>query len=134
LEEGTVDRGAAVAEKQQKIIAGKLEMKQLQEAEYLSDVINQRQNDLNAVEGLMDDINSIAKTLHVNTANQGQTLLKVVDNVDVAHTNAVDAHKNIEKASEHQKSGNKWLCWILLIIGGLAVFVIVMLVIMHWGK
>jgi hypothetical protein len=69
LEEGTVDRGAAVAEKQQKIIAGKLEMKQLQEAEYLSDVINQRQNDLNAVEGLMDDINSIAKTLHVNTAN-----------------------------------------------------------------
>lgn len=106
-------------------------MKQLQEAEYLNDVINQRQNDLNAVEGLMDDINSIAKTLHVNTAEQGQKLVKVVENTDVAHTNAVDGHKNIEKASEHQKSGNKWLCWILFIIGGLALFVIIMLVIMN---
>jgi t-SNARE complex subunit (syntaxin) len=60
--------------------------------------------------------------------------LKVNDNVDVALNNAVDAHENMEKASKHQKSGNKWLCWILLIIGGLALFVIIMLVVMNLPK
>jgi t-SNARE complex subunit (syntaxin) len=41
----------------------------------MSDVIAQRQNDLNAVEGLMDDINAIAKTLHTQTKDQGVKLV-----------------------------------------------------------
>lgn len=49
----------------------------------------------------MDDINAIAKTLQTNTQDQGKKLVQVVENTDTALTNAVDAHENIEKASEH---------------------------------
>ena len=43
--------------------------------------------------------------------------MQVNENMDTAQTNAVDAHENIEKAATHQKSGNKWLKWILIVMG-----------------
>jgi hypothetical protein len=64
-------------------------------------VLDQRQEDLNAVEGLMDDINAIAKTLNTQTKAQGETLVKVNENIDTAHQNAVDAHEQIVKAEQH---------------------------------
>jgi t-SNARE complex subunit (syntaxin) len=80
------------------------------------------------VEGLMDDINAIAKTLNTNIKEQGKTLVQVNENVTDAKDNAVEAHKAMEKASDHQKSGNKWLCWVLSVIGGCSVFAIIMLI------
>ena len=83
----------------------------------------------------MDDINSIAITLHTNTKQQGVTLVKVNENMDTAQTNAVDAHENIEKALTHQKSGNKWLKWILIVMGCFALFAIIFMIIFwNWKK
>lgn len=76
----------------------------------------------------MDDINAIAKTLNVNTKDQGTKLVQVNENVTVAKDNAVDAHKAMEKASDHQKSGNKWLCWVLTIVGVISVIAIILFV------
>jgi len=82
----------------------------------------------------MDDINQIAKTLNTNTKAQGETLVKVVENVDTAHENAVEAHAQIEKAADHQKSGNKCLYWILALTGGCAVITIILLLIFTSGN
>lgn len=49
----------------------------------------------------MDDINAIAKTLNTQTKAQGETLVKVNENIDTAHQNAVDAHEQIVKAEQH---------------------------------
>jgi hypothetical protein len=53
--------------------------------------------------------------------------------MDTAQTNAVDAHENIEKASTHQKSGNKWLKWILIVMGCFALSAIIFMII-FWKK
>lgn len=82
----------------------------------------------------MKDINDIAVTLHTNTKQQGVTLLKVNENVDVAHTNATDAHENIEKAAKHQKSGNKCLCWILSVTGLCAIVILALILIFSLKK
>ena len=41
-------------------------MKVGREADYMADVIKQRQEDLDNVETLMNDVNSIAKQINVN--------------------------------------------------------------------
>jgi t-SNARE complex subunit (syntaxin) len=53
--------------------------------------------------------------------------------VDVAHTNATEAHGHIEKAVDHQKAGNKWLCVSVMIAGGCALFIIIILI-LHFTK
>jgi t-SNARE complex subunit (syntaxin) len=82
----------------------------------------------------MDDINAIAKTLNQNTKEQGTKLVQVVANVEETNANAVGAHKEIEKASDHQKTGNKWLCSVVTVVIVCAVAIIIFLIIYFVNK
>ena len=60
----------------------------------MADVIKQRQEDLDNVETLMNDVNSIAKQINVKIHEQRDDL----EQIDV---NAGNALKNVEKAHEN---------------------------------
>ena len=58
----------------------------------MQDVIQQRQEELNNVEKLMSDINSIAKQINVNVHDQRQDLVQIDQNAQAALHNAKEAH------------------------------------------
>lgn len=60
--------------------------------------------------------------------------MQVVANVEETNANAVGAHKEIEKAREHQKSGNTWLCTVLWVVGLIATGAIILVVIIEVNK
>ena len=69
-----------------------MEVKIGAEADYMQDVIQQRQEELNNVEKLMSDINSIAKQINVNVHDQRQDLVQIDQNAQAALHNAKEAH------------------------------------------
>lgn len=91
-------------------------------------MIEERQQNLDNTEKLMKDIKDIAGTIQTNTRAQGEVLMRTDQNVDVAKDNAEAAHKEIEEAQTHQKSGSKWLCYILGVLGGLGVIVVIIII------
>ena len=60
------------------------ELKVQAEADYMADVIKQRQDDLDNVEQLMGDINDIAKQINTNVHEQRKDLEDVAKDVDTA--------------------------------------------------
>jgi type IV secretory pathway component VirB8 len=48
--------------------------------------------------------------------------------MEEAKTNAEDAHKEITEAQSHQKSTNKWLCYILTVLAVVSVIIIIIVV------
>jgi len=79
----------------------------------MTEVINERGEQLNNVAALMSDIKSIAGTLQTKTAEQGVVLAKADANVEVVKVNAEEAHKEIEEAQGHQKAGGKCMCYLI---------------------
>ena len=61
----------------------------------MNDVIQQRQGDLNNIEGLMNDIGEIAKDLNMETKAQGEQLARIDQNITETRDNAQAAHKEI---------------------------------------
>ena len=74
------------------------ELKLGREADYMADVIKQRQEDLDNVETLMNDVNAIAKQINVNVHKQRDDLEHIDKNAGEALENAVAAHENVEEA------------------------------------
>ena len=74
------------------------ELKLGREADYMADVIRQRQEDLDNVETLMNDVNTIAKQINVNVHKQRTDLEQIDKNAGEALDNAVAAHENVEEA------------------------------------
>ena len=74
------------------------ELKLGREADYMADVIKQRQEDLDNVETLMNDVNAIAKQINVNVHKQRDDLEQIDKNAEKALDNAVDARENVEEA------------------------------------
>jgi t-SNARE complex subunit (syntaxin) len=58
-------------------------------------------------------------------------LLRTDQNMDGAKTNAEKAHTEIQGAQKHQTSGNKWLCYILIVLCVIAVIISVLVVATH---
>ena len=58
----------------------------------MSNLIDERQKNLDATEALMGDLKDIAGTLQTNTKQQGEDLLRVDANVEEVKENAEDAH------------------------------------------
>ena len=93
----------------------------------MADVIKQRQEDLDNVETLMNDVNSIAKQINVKVHEQREDLEAINANADTALDNAEKAHENIESAQKHQKKGGKVMYFIL---GGIAILVLIILIVL----
>ena len=103
------------------------ELKIQREADYMADVIKQRQEDLDNVETLMNDVNSIAKQINVKVHEQREDLEAINANADTALDNAEKAHENIESAQKHQKKGGKVMYFIL---GGISILVLIILIVL----
>ena len=103
------------------------ELKLGREADYMADVIRQRQEDLDNVETLMNDVNAIAKQINVNVHKQRTDLEQIDKNAGEALDNAVAAHENVEEAQKHQKKGGKIMCYI---VSGILIFVAIILLIL----
>ena len=74
------------------------ELKIQGEAAYMDDVIKQRQEDLDNVEGLMSEINGIVKDINTKVHDQRSDVIEIDTNAGTALENAKEAEKNIEEA------------------------------------
>ena len=61
------------------------------ESDFMTNVIDQRNQDINAIANIMSDINEIAKDIAVETQVQGEKLEKLDDNMATADDNATKA-------------------------------------------
>lgn len=91
-------------------------IKLLAETDYMEEVINGRKKEIDQIENIMLDINSMAKDLAMETTKQGQSLQTLETNIIVARDNTKGALKELGSAQKNQKSGGKILLIILAII------------------
>lgn len=106
-------------------LVDKNQLKIAAETDYMTSIIDERQHNLDNTEKMMRDIKDIAVTLQTNTAEQGKVLVRTDQNMDVAKDNAEEAHKEIVEAQKHQKSGGKWMCYILAVIFTVAAVIVI---------
>ena len=64
----------------------------------MEEIIDQRQDELNDVEKLMTDINTITKDINSKIHEQRTDLVEIDHNAGTALENAEEAEKNIEEA------------------------------------
>ena len=92
----------------------------------MEESINQRKNDINNIEKIMTDINSLAKDLAVETQKQGDSLSRLDENITHVQVNTKVALEELTEAQVHQKKSGKCLYIILgLIILAVAVVVVI---------
>lgn len=89
----------------------------------MEQIINQRNNDINAIGEIMGNINEMAKDLAKETKEQGDKLIKLDDNIGVAEQNADDALEQLKSAANHQKKAGKCTKWLVCLIFTLLVAV-----------
>jgi t-SNARE complex subunit (syntaxin) len=58
------------------------------DADFMSNVIGQRKQDINNIASIMSDINDIAKDIAVETVQQGEKLVRLDQNIAEADNNA----------------------------------------------
>ena len=61
------------------------------DADFMSNVIGQRKEDINNIANIMSDINAIAKDLAIETNQQGEKLKRLDQNMADADHNAEEA-------------------------------------------
>ena len=62
----------------------------------MENIISQRKNDITNIANIMSDINSIAKDLAVETAEQGEKLQRLDQNMTDADKNASEALNELQ--------------------------------------
>jgi t-SNARE complex subunit (syntaxin) len=73
----------------------------LKETDFMEESINQRKNDINNIEKIMTDINSLAKDLAVETQKQGESLNRLDENITHAQVNTKVALEELTEAQVH---------------------------------
>ncbi len=104
------------------------ELKIQGEANFMNDLIDDRQDQLDDVEHLMHDINHIAKDINNKVHEQRSDLVEIDHNAGEALENAKEAEKNIEEAQDHQKSGGKCMYYAVGIVSVVALVIILIVV------
>ena len=61
------------------------------ESDFMSNIINQRRDDISNIANIMSDINSIAKDLALETQKQGEKLERLDENMTKVDENAEEA-------------------------------------------
>jgi t-SNARE complex subunit (syntaxin) len=95
------------------------------EAKFQEAVINENQDNLDMIEGMMGDMVQIQEKTKTELVKQTEDLVKIVENTDVVVENVELAHVEIVKAEKHQSSTGKCVLWIV----GLAIVVVIVVII-----
>ena len=102
----------------------------LQGDQSFQDKINQeRQENLDDLEGLANETNKVAKQFRVKVHQQRADLVEINHNVEEAKENAEVAEENIKEAEQHQKATAKCIYWICGIVAILAIVIIAIIVV-----
>lgn len=92
------------------------EVKILGEAEYVNEVIDQRQGEIDKIGNIMNDIGEIAKDFAVEVDVQGDKLADVGANMENVAGNTKEATKQLKEANRRSKGNGKCLIIIAAII------------------
>lgn len=80
------------------------EIKILEEAEYMDDIIDERQKDINKIERIMSDVREIAKDFCLEVNTQGDKIVQLDDNTQQTAINVAEAREQINQASRRSRS------------------------------
>mmetsp|Transcript_4173 Transcript_4173/g.7075 ORF Transcript_4173/g.7075 Transcript_4173/m.7075 type:complete len:96 (+) Transcript_4173:528-815(+) len=72
-----------------------------QDTDFMSNIIQQRKQDIDLIGDIMNDINSIAKDVAVEVQGQGTKLVKLSDQIDEAKVNVVLGLDQLEQAQKY---------------------------------
>mmetsp|Transcript_21257 Transcript_21257/g.18865 ORF Transcript_21257/g.18865 Transcript_21257/m.18865 type:complete len:230 (+) Transcript_21257:208-897(+) len=111
------ETGEGQKEEQQKLllkIGG--EVKILEETEYMADIIEERQLEINKIDQIMGDVRDIAKDFALEVNDQGENLLNLDNNMEDVASNTKEATKQLKEANKRSKSNGKCLLIIALLI------------------
>eukprot|EP00831_Metopus_contortus_P034779 TRINITY_DN2770_c0_g1_i3.p1 TRINITY_DN2770_c0_g1~~TRINITY_DN2770_c0_g1_i3.p1 ORF type:complete len:222 (-),score=49.68 TRINITY_DN2770_c0_g1_i3:6-671(-) len=106
--------------------------REFDEANIQSDIINQRQIDIDQIEQLMHQVNAITNDMAQEVANADSKLDQIGANARSTKENTKKALIDIHKGSEYQKKSYKRICcvvWLLILGLGVAATIIVLVVV-----
>ncbi|XP_057369135.1 syntaxin-7-like [Daphnia carinata] len=95
----------AAEEKHQKL-------QELKEIEFEQQMLLEREERIRQIESDMIDVNQIMKELSAMVQEQGENINSIENNVDRTYTHVEEGRQELEKASSHQKTHRKWLCFL----------------------
>jgi t-SNARE complex subunit (syntaxin) len=81
----------------------------LEEAEYMEEVINERQKEIDKIDRIMGDVRDIAKDFGQEVNMQGDKLVDVDNNMSKVADNTAVATEQLKEANKRSKSNGKCL-------------------------
>jgi t-SNARE complex subunit (syntaxin) len=81
----------------------------LEEAEYMEEVIHERQKEIDKIDRIMGDVRDIAKDFCQEVNMQGDKLVDVDSNMSKVADNTAVATKQLKEANKRSKSNGKCL-------------------------
>lgn len=93
-----------------------LQVKVLEEADYVDDVINHRQQDIDKINSIMNGIREIAVDFNTELDSQGSKLEDLNGNMESVALNTKAATKELKEANEKSRKNGKCLMIIAVVI------------------
>ncbi|CAI2373800.1 unnamed protein product [Moneuplotes crassus] len=103
-------------EKKQLLLKLEGEVKVLEEADYINDVIDERQAQIDKIGNIMNGIRDISQDFNMEVEAQGEKLVNVDNNMENVAGNTKEATKQLQQADKRSKSTGKCLIIIAAII------------------
>mmetsp|Transcript_9760 Transcript_9760/g.10814 ORF Transcript_9760/g.10814 Transcript_9760/m.10814 type:complete len:152 (-) Transcript_9760:199-654(-) len=102
------------------------------EVDFMSNMINDRDQEIVHIQGQMAQVNEIMKDLADLVNEQGQMIDNIETNVEHTHQNTTEAVSEVSKAAKYQKKARNKLC--ILAIGTVVAVLIVIIVVVIFIK
>lgn len=81
-----------------------VDFKVMEEAEYMDEVIDERQKDIDKIGKIMGDVREIAKDFALETNMQGDKILELEVKNENTAANTVEATKQLKEANKRSRS------------------------------
>jgi len=99
------------------------DFKILEEAEYMDEIIEERQKDIDQIGKIMGDVREIAKDFWLEVNMQGDKIVEIDRKNEATAANTIEASRQLQQANKRSRS-NGWCLLlialvILVILGGL---------------
>jgi len=107
----------------------KMEFKVMEDTEFIDNVIQERQNDINQISSIMSGIKDIATDFNIELDAQGSKLEDLESNMENVADNTKGATKELNEANQRSRRNGKCL----LIMAGVIILLVVMLFIILFG-
>lgn len=88
----------------------------LEEAEYMEDIINERQNEINQIDKIMNDVKEIAQDYAVEVDEQGEKLAEIDTDMQNVAMNAHEATRQLKQADKRSRKNGRCLLIIAIIV------------------